>query len=311
MGIQVDCPACGHSMKLKSFLAGKRGICPKCQKSFDIPSDGKEVSEAASATIHTESRPATANARTARAAATGGAQAGGSPAAGGTAVARPVAHPVQAAPVQAAPVQATPVVASPAQAAPVAARAVPAATPVQPGGAAVPVMPAVVPAAVVPTTVVPAAVPVARATPAAGVMAAPTVAVVAPVDPLVEAPQAQWYIRPPSGGQFGPAAADLMRQWMQEGRVTADSLVWRDGWADWKLASATFPQFMPQSAPVAQAVAAGEPEFPIAPPAKGVGGRPIKYRRSSGTGRMIAIIILLVALAVLVPLLAYVLRTNV
>ena len=52
-------------------------------------------------------------------------------------------------------------------------------------------------------------------------------------DPLDEDSQAVWYVRPPSGGQFGPADADVMRTWMKEGRVTADSLVWREGWRDW------------------------------------------------------------------------------
>jgi hypothetical protein len=63
----------------------------------------------------------------------------------------------------------------------------------------------------------------------------------APVDPILEAPNAVWYVRPPSGGQFGPARGDIMRKWLGEGRVSADSLVWRDGWADWKSATAVFP----------------------------------------------------------------------
>ena len=60
-------------------------------------------------------------------------------------------------------------------------------------------------------------------------------------DPIEEAPHAVWYVRPPSGGQFGPAAADVMRTWITEGRVTADSLVWREGWPEWKQAGALFP----------------------------------------------------------------------
>ncbi len=61
-------------------------------------------------------------------------------------------------------------------------------------------------------------------------------------DPLVEDPQAVWYVRPPSGGQFGPADADVMRTWIKEGRVTADSLVWREGWRDWTEAVSVFPK---------------------------------------------------------------------
>ena len=32
-----------------------------------------------------------------------------------------------------------------------------------------------------------------------------------------------------------------MRRWIEEGRVSADSLVWREGWADWKSAGPVFP----------------------------------------------------------------------
>ena len=46
-------------------------------------------------------------------------------------------------------------------------------------------------------------------------------------DPIAEAPEMIWYVRPPSGGQFGPAPGELMRTWLGEGRVdAADSLVW-------------------------------------------------------------------------------------
>ncbi len=85
---------------------------------------------------------------------------------------------------------------------------------------------------------VPAAEPVA-AIPVASEL--PPVAA-APVsqDPFDEAPNAVWYIRPPGGGQFGPASTELMKQWFAEGRVGANSLVWRDGWADWLVASHVF-----------------------------------------------------------------------
>ena len=60
------------------------------------------------------------------------------------------------------------------------------------------------------------------------------------VDPINEAPAANWYVRPPSGGQFGPASGEILRSWIREGRVTADSLVWREGWEDWVAAEARF-----------------------------------------------------------------------
>jgi len=64
-------------------------------------------------------------------------------------------------------------------------------------------------------------------------------------DPIAEAPESVWYVRPPSGGQFGPARGDVMRKWLTEGRVSADSMVWREGWADWQLAGPVFPSLQP------------------------------------------------------------------
>jgi len=60
-------------------------------------------------------------------------------------------------------------------------------------------------------------------------------------DPIAEAPDAAWYVRPPSGSQYGPARGDVMKQWLVEGRVSSQSLVWREGWADWKVAGDVFP----------------------------------------------------------------------
>ena len=79
--------------------------------------------------------------------------------------------------------------------------------------------------------------------PAAQMPAAPA----APADPFAEAPQAVWFVRPSSGGQYGPASADIMKSWLEEGRVVNDSLIWREGWPDWKEAQNVFPQFAPVS----------------------------------------------------------------
>jgi hypothetical protein len=61
-------------------------------------------------------------------------------------------------------------------------------------------------------------------------------------DPINEAPGALWYVRPPTGGQFGPASAHLFRQWMREGRVAPDSWIWRQGWENWVPASQVFSE---------------------------------------------------------------------
>jgi hypothetical protein len=61
-------------------------------------------------------------------------------------------------------------------------------------------------------------------------------------DPLRDVPDVIWYVRPPTGGQYGPASRDVVRAWLAEGRVTPDSQVWREGWRDWKDAIEVFPE---------------------------------------------------------------------
>ncbi len=39
MGIRFQCEHCQHGLNLKSELAGRRGICPKCKGKFRIPTD--------------------------------------------------------------------------------------------------------------------------------------------------------------------------------------------------------------------------------------------------------------------------------
>jgi hypothetical protein len=67
-----------------------------------------------------------------------------------------------------------------------------------------------------------------------------------PADPLAEAGDVVWYVRPASGGQFGPANSAIMQGWIAEGRVSAEALIWREGWRDWQQASQVFPQLAPQ-----------------------------------------------------------------
>ncbi|QDU58828.1 hypothetical protein Pan181_50680 [Aeoliella mucimassa] len=46
---------------------------------------------------------------------------------------------------------------------------------------------------------------------------------------------------------FGPADDQLIKQWTTEGRVGADSHVWRTGWPDWRLAR-DLPEYFPSLA---------------------------------------------------------------
>lgn len=98
-------------------------------------------------------------------------------------------------------------------------------------------------------------------------------------DPLAESGAANWYVRLASGDQFGPAQADHMREWMKEDRIPGDSLVWREGWEEWKRADEIFPKFAPAPAPVpapmpAPAAAYGAPTYASPAPMPMVGYNP-------------------------------------
>jgi hypothetical protein len=88
-----------------------------------------------------------------------------------------------------------------------------------------------------------------------------------------------WYVRPPSGGQYGPATTVLLKQWIEEGRIAASSLLWRDGWPQWREAGEALPELIaplpqpaqlqsssatqPANKPAANKPAANKPEFAI------------------------------------------------
>ena len=171
MGIKFHCPN-GHKLNVKSFLSGKRAICPECGAKVLVP----EVS-------------------TARA----GASAGGQRAA--TSADTPSGN-------DSGRLEQTPDDSSPQidLAAPQAMGAA--------GGSG------------------PAA---ANGTPQSAFGHTPLYGAIA------EAPGAVWYVRPPSGGQFGPAAGEAMRGWIEGGRVAGAALVWRAGWQEWRTASSVFP----------------------------------------------------------------------
>jgi len=66
--------------------------------------------------------------------------------------------------------------------------------------------------------------------------------------PLSE-PNVVWYVRPPAGGQYGPAAPEVVRTWLSEGRITPDTFVWREGWRDWQVARDVFPEMLVKALP--------------------------------------------------------------
>lgn len=58
-----------------------------------------------------------------------------------------------------------------------------------------------------------------------------------------EATEHRWYVMPAgANAQYGPATDGELRQWVGEGRVTADAMLWREDWPQWQPASAIFPQ---------------------------------------------------------------------
>jgi len=162
MGIKFHCPK-GHKLNVKSFLAGKKGVCPKCGTKVRIPT----VSEPGLVDSDLEETDASH---------------------GGTVKSN--------------------------------------------GSGAI----AAAPAPPAPAVSVAPVAPHAAAHQAAHAMGTATAD-----DPIAEAPAAIWYVRPPTGGQYGPARGEIMRKWIAEGRVSSDSLVWREGWTDWQSAGKLFP----------------------------------------------------------------------
>ena len=91
-----------------------------------------------------------------------------------------------------------------------------------------------------------------------------------------------------------------MRKWVAEGRVTTNSLVWREGWKDWLPASKVFPDLGSKS-----------PASPIATIVSDAPRRPIRPARKASTSQGIAIVITLGAVCLaLFAALIWVLMSN-
>ena len=124
-----------------------------------------------------------------------------------------------------------------------------------------------------------------------------------PSDPIAESPQAKWYVRPSTGGQYGPAPADTFRSWLDEGRVGSDAYVWREGWPEWQRAEAVFGDLHAGSAPSGcEPIPNIVTETALRSPAE-------LYRRRESNRMVIAIVgSLIVACAILFAALVYVVR---
>ena len=139
MGIRFTCPN-GHKLHVKTFLAGKRGICPACQSKVQIPTYPEQSAVTSSPFAR---------------------------------------HQAEGNPIQLEPSDDTAVAVAP--------REHNSATKVQP-------------------------------------------------------PSPLWYVRPSAGGEFGPAKEVTLRQWVNEGRIANDTLLWCEGWTQWREAGTAFPE---------------------------------------------------------------------
>lgn len=62
----------------------------------------------------------------------------------------------------------------------------------------------------------------------------------------------EWRLANPQGEQFGPTVPTLFAQWITQGRVPPDWLVWRTGWSEWRRADeaqAELPAPLPTANP--------------------------------------------------------------
>ncbi len=281
MGIRFYCPNCDHRLNVKSFLAGKRGVCPRCGGGVDIPLESviekgaerkNRVAEAAN-----------------------------------------VANHAQMASTQPTPADPTPCPSSP-EASPrasdqddqddqdlhgtppesagrpsVGARSHPRETAGAGGRIVVPTVPTAAPAV--------ATKPVRPVRPDSQ-SDLPSATPIAPAirDPIDEKPESVWYVRPPSGGQYGPARGDVMRKWIGEGRVSADSMVWREGWDDWRSGGEVFPYLRPVGTPIAMTPA--PVTYAPSTPGPATRSRAYPHRRKSSLALAITTVVVLGLLSV-------------
>ena len=150
--------------------------------------------------------------------------------------------------------------------------------------------------------------------------ALPTAPSLAANDPIAANPELVWYVRPPNGNQFGPAKGELLLTWIKEGRVGPDSLVWQEGWPDWKPAAETFSQLVAPPDPMsnlAPGTADSPSEFnftnsdsdPVTAESNGTARR-LNSRRKSTSSTPIIVSFLAVIAVVLIVILIWVLNPK-
>ncbi len=207
MGIRFYCPN-GHKLHVKSFLAGKKGICPYCGAITKIPLQSTRPSSRA-LRRQKKAEPLTDTAH--------------------SAVGVPDLEPPGTDPARKAHQGGKDVVESAPQAGEVF-------TPSEPTGSTAKDLDTpsrATPRFAAPAGSAPASTPERR-------VPGPSKPI-SVFSPLEEDPAAEWYVMPPQGGRYGPARAAVMHTWLMEGRIGLDTLVWRTGWPEWKRAEEVFP----------------------------------------------------------------------
>lgn len=209
MGIRFHCHHCNHGLHVKDFQAGKRGKCPSCQGSFRVPQRDasfslsiEELSTSDSAIV--------------------------SPIRSKT---KPISSPSPAAP--------KPTSLQPKQ---TSSRSASIASPTAgPTPSNAPVQPVQPKAKRENQPDLPSPLSSGAPLPNDGLSANPASATGLPSS-LLPWIDARWFIRPPSGGQYGPATTSQLVDWIAERRVTHDSFLWRDGLETWQTAIELIPE---------------------------------------------------------------------
>jgi hypothetical protein len=265
MGIRFSCPN-GHRLNVKTFLAGKRGICPDCGARFTIPQetvpgcegrkrsngvegnpvknpDPNSIFESAASTSHPDTNISSAI---------------------------PVAEPIA--------------VRENETMSPSHTRA---SQPTVDGQPAEPAQPD-------------------RTDQRSMHPIAPTCATAttgASTDTVVKSGQPEWFVQISDGQRFGPADTETILDWVRQGRVAPDNLVFQRGWAAWKTAEKVFPEF-----PEIDGVSGETPSSQLI--LDGRSSRTDKYRgRQAAKSRLFAIVATLgITSAALLATLIYVVR---
>ncbi|MCR9295807.1 MAG: DUF4339 domain-containing protein [bacterium] len=236
MGIRFRCHHCEHELHVKDFQAGKRGRCPQCEGRFRIPLQDSEYSlqvDAVESELATANSPDTGRARqdSSSVAAESGPrkEAPAKSASHAKGKGKPNKSSQKPSENENASVAASSAESSSESAVEESLQRSAMPETGEDGENKTAQTSIVGPSAMNPDT--PAAdpntldnameKPAASVEPAAGELL---------VEPGVDV---YWYVRPPSGGQYGPATTSVLQQWIAERRVTPDTLVWRDGWSDW------------------------------------------------------------------------------